>query len=349
MDSIPAPLRHLTRALARRSVRPPFGHVLEPARQSIADEVLARLRPLALRLAEGVEAGDAEARQRLAQLATHALEDLRVALLATAGARHALLARIDAQWRTRRSDRLSDPEVAPVRRARRGARLDRFHDIAGTHQAYLALLAPHLRRDASVLELAGGNGAFSRALARHSRELGLGLDVVCSDADPRALATGRELADAAGLPLRFERLDPLDLRDAASRFDVVTTARTLHRLQTGQVTLMVEEAARAARRAVVVLDGYRSALSAGAMTLAGLALFRSMDFVHDGVVSYRRFFTPVELELLGRMAPRAEAARVAWTRPGHLALTLNLVPPPPSYGPRAGPSGEGSDARSSGS
>ena len=324
MDTIPAPLRHLTRALARRSVRPPFGHVLEPARETIADEVLARLRPLAMRLEGALDAGDPAARQRLAQLATEALEDLRVALPATQGARHALLARIDDQWRTRRSDRLSDPEVAPVRRARLGARIDRFHDLAGTHHAYLTLLAPHLRPGASVLELAGGTGAFARALARHSRELGLDLDVVCSDADAGLLAMGRAMAEAERLPLRFERLDPLDLRDAADRFDVVTTVRTLHRLQSGQVTLMVEEAARAARRAVVVLDGYRSALSAGAMTLAGLALFRSLDFVHDGVVSYRRFFTPVELELLGRMAPRADAARVAWTRPGHLALTLDV-------------------------
>ncbi|MEO0326646.1 MAG: hypothetical protein AAF447_27120, partial [Myxococcota bacterium] len=84
MDSIPAPLRQLTRALARRTVRPPFGHVLEPARETIADEVLARLRPLALRLAAGVEAGEPQARQGLAQLASHALEDLRVALPATA-------------------------------------------------------------------------------------------------------------------------------------------------------------------------------------------------------------------------------------------------------------------------
>ncbi|MEM1415648.1 MAG: methyltransferase domain-containing protein [Myxococcota bacterium] len=325
MDLIPAPLRHVTRALARRSVRPPFGHVLEPARQQIADEVLARLRPLALRLREGLEAGDVEARRRLAQLATNALEDLRVALPATAGARHALLARIDDRWRTRRGERASDPAVEPTRKARLGARLDRFHDLTGTHEAFLGLLAPHLRPGAAVLELAGGSGAFSRTLARHSNELGLGLDVVCSDTDVGALDAGREAALAEGLEVRFERLHPLDLREATGRFDVVTSAGALHRFPSGDVTLMVEEAARAAERAVVVLDGYRSALSAGAMTLAGLTLFRSLDFVHDGVVSYRRFFTPVELELLGRMAPRADAARVSWTRPGHLALTLDVA------------------------
>jgi hypothetical protein len=86
------------------------------------------------------------------------------------------------------------------------------------------------------------------------------------------------------------------------------------------VARLFEEAARIARRGVLLIDGSRSSLHAVSLTAVGLLRFGSPDFVHDAVISLRRFFVPEEMLLLARLGSHDQGVRARWFPPSHLFL-----------------------------
>ena len=117
--------------------------------------------------------------------------------------------------------------------------------------------------------------------------------------------------------------DALDLKNLApGSYDVLTCMQSLHHFSPGQVAVMFSEAARVAARGVIFLDGTRSALAAVGLGGLGLFRYRDPDFVHDALVSFRRFFVAEELELLAQLGPWGGGASARWIAPGHCLLAL---------------------------
>jgi ubiquinone/menaquinone biosynthesis C-methylase UbiE len=179
------------------------------------------------------------------------------------------------------------------------------------------------KRSLSVLDLAAGHGGFALALARLAAESELELRMVASDIKREYLDVGRSRAARQGSDVEFVIQDALDLSALdPGAFDFVTCTQSLHHFTPGQVVVMLTEAARVASRGVLFIDGARSALTGAFVCGFGLLVYRNPAFAHDALVSFRRFYVPEELELLGRLCPRGLSARATWTPPSHCALEL---------------------------
>lgn len=322
-------IERATRWLSEHATRTPGSVLLARTRKEVGRRTFERHASEAQRLWPGLREGAPEARAAFADLAERALDEMRrdVDLEAShAGVLQAWAALMDARWReTHEGEYLDDPSVDHDRRVRILEHLDAMNDLLDTYRGFFNWLEPVLRDDGTtrLLELAAGHGGFVLALARRAREDGLDLELVASDIKQEYLDLGKARAREEGLEVGFVIEDALDLGNhVPGTYDVVTCMQSLHHFTPGQVAVMFNEAARVAARGVLFFDGTRSAMAA--LGLGGLGLFRyhDRDFVHDAVLSFRRFFVAEELELLARLGPWGEAARAQWIAPGHCLLAL---------------------------
>ncbi len=322
------PLGHLAAAVAARQVTPLSLEVLATLRRNALESVLERHRGRAAALAGPLREGGPEARSALADLAERALGEFRAAVTTVASRRGITRATeaLDRAWRTDAPELMDDPTLAPARRTRIIGALDRWNRLIDSYGAFLDTLRPLLRHDGPtrILDLAAGHGGFALALARSARREGLALDVTATDLRQEYLDVGQAHADRLGLDVTFRVQDALDLSDlGADAADLIISTQAIHHFPPGLVAVMFEAAARAATRGVVFIDGCRSAWASAPLATVGALYLGSLDFVHDGVLSLRRFFVPEELELLARIGPWGDGARARWTRPGHCLLTLD--------------------------
>ncbi len=319
----------VTRRLAARGVRGPVDHLLGQIRERAAQAALERHAATAAALAPALERGDAEARSALARVAERALSEMRGEVereAARSGNRSAWAVLVDSWWRdTDASEYLDDPDLDRDMRVRILAHLDAVNDLLDSYRAFFESLEPILRRDGPtrVLDLAAGHGGFVLAAARTASERNLDLELVASDIKREYLDLGEERALGQGFDVGFVLQDALDLSNLRpGEYDVLTCTQSLHHFSAGQVAVMFAEAARVAARGVLFVDGARSGLAAVGLAAIGLLRYRDPAFVHDAVVSFRRFFVPEELGLLARIGPWGTTAQATWVKPGHCLLSL---------------------------
>jgi ubiquinone/menaquinone biosynthesis C-methylase UbiE len=322
-------IERATRWLSEHATRTPGSILLGQIRQSVAERTLARYSAEAERSWPGLAEGAPEARAELADVAERALSTMRseVDLEAShAGLLQAWAALMDARWReTYEGEYLDDPSVDHERRVRILEHLDAMNDLLDTYRGFFEWLRPMLCEDRTtrLLELAAGHGGFALALARRARDDGLDLELLASDIKQEYLDLGAARARSEELDVHFGLQDALDLGNLEpGSYDVLMCMQSLHHFPAGEVAVMFTEAARVAARGVLFFDGTRSSLAA--LGLGGLGLFRygDRDFVHDAMVSFRRFFVAEELELLARLSPWGAQARAQWIAPGHCVLAL---------------------------
>jgi 2-polyprenyl-3-methyl-5-hydroxy-6-metoxy-1,4-benzoquinol methylase len=320
-------LRRATQRIAKIGAPHPLGALLAPARRRACDEVLTRFWPKVRVIEPELLDGRAHARAELAELADEALAEMRARVDASAaelGGATSLAGSLDEWWReTREPEYLDDPDLDERMRQRILEHLDALNDLLGSYRLFFERLRPRLRDDrpTRLLDLAAGHGGFALAIAQIARDEGLGLEVVASDIKPEYLALGEARARAERLEVRFVRQDALDLSALRpGEYDVITSTQALHHFSPGQISVMFAEAARIAGRAVLFIDGSRSALTAAAVCAIGVLGYRDPAFSHDALVSCRRFFVPEELELLGRLGPQSERTRALGVAPGHCLL-----------------------------
>jgi 2-polyprenyl-3-methyl-5-hydroxy-6-metoxy-1,4-benzoquinol methylase len=305
---------------------PPLMALLAEQRRAALDQALQRHRPVAADLDQALEAGDAAAREQLAAIAETALADMRAQL--TARARRAGLGRMVASAFDARfhdgdlAEYLDDPALDERLRRRIMASLDGLNEAIAGYQTFLDALTPLVDGGpVRVLDLAAGHGGFALSAAREARARGLDLTFTASDIKREYLDMGAAVARREGLPVEFALQDALDLSNLPrGAYDVVLCTQSLHHSPPGLVAVMFQEAARAAGRGVVFVDGCRSLLTGVFLALCGTLRYRSGGFVHDSWVSARRFFVPEELELLARIGPFGDRVESRWVQPGHCLL-----------------------------
>jgi 2-polyprenyl-3-methyl-5-hydroxy-6-metoxy-1,4-benzoquinol methylase len=331
MEAAAALLRRATRNLAAIGAPDPLRTLLGPARRRAAREVLEQTRERASELHESVERGDPAARRRLAALAEDALLEMRgrvTSAAARSGVSVHVAASVDDWWRhTDEAEYLDDPELDQDVRVRIVTHLDAMNELLGSYRLFFDRVRPLLRPTGTtrLLDLASGHGGFALAIARAARLDEIPLSVVASDIKQEYLALGEERARNEKLDVQFTTQDALDLSNVGrGEFDIVTSTQALHHFEPGQIAVMFAEAARIASRGVLFIDGTRSALTGAATWALGLFGYRDRAFAHDSLVSFRRFFVPEELELLGRLAPRGDRARAMAVAPGHCLLELRF-------------------------
>lgn len=286
-------------------------------------------RPLLPRLLrEAAGWNDMPSLERAADAAIVALRRERSATAPSHGLLARALVAVDDRLRTDAPEYLDDPDFPAARRVAIVQALHRFNQGVFAYRRFFAVLRPFLRgvagqrRPARVLELASGSGEFSLALAELARRERIAVDITGSDYFPEHVAACNGKAAERGLDARFIELNAFDMAHLdAGAYDLVFIAQSIHHFSPGQVAMMVAQASRVAATAFVGIDGRRSLGLYAVVPTTGL-LWRSTDFVHDSVVTLRKFYTESELELIARIAAPRASVIVRPAHPGYSVLTV---------------------------
>jgi SAM-dependent methyltransferase len=194
--------------------------------------------------------------------------------------------------RRRGVEYLDDPAIDPAVRERS------LHDVRVSNRLLggmravikeLDRMLPSLGEHGTLLDVGTGLADIpivGRALARHRgvELLAYGVDEAPSLARTNARTLdGSVCADARRLPF------------ASHSIDIVICSQMLHHLEDQELTAVLSELDRVARKAVIIADLRRSWLAASGFWLVSWPLRFHPVTRHDGVVSVLRGFTAGEL------------------------------------------------------
>lgn len=279
-------------------------------------------------------AGSWQDMAELEQAADAAVARLR-GLRSEEAARHGLLrrlaVRLDDWVRTDAPEYLDDPDFPPERKQRIVQALHRFNQGVFAYRRFFNVLLPLIRplasqRPVRILELASGSGEFSFALAKLAAKRGIAVEVTGSDYFMEHVEAGNAKARARGSDVRFIQVNAFDMGALdEDSYDIVFIAQSIHHFSPGQVAMMVAQAARVAGTAFVGIDGRRSPeiyAIASVPAVLPLLYYRSLDYVHDALLSARKFYTESELELIARIAAPDAFVSVRAELPGYSVLTV---------------------------
>lgn len=280
------------------------------------------LVPALLREAAGWSSMD-----ELAAAADNAVARLRERRLQQAphqGRLTAAAARLDDWLRTDAPEYLDDPAVAPERKQAIVQKLHRFNQGVFAYHRFLRVLRPLLRQVVAerqgpvrILELASGSGEFSFALAGIARREGIDVEVTGSDYFREHVEAGNAKARARGAEVRFIEVNAFDMAALApGAYDIVFIAQSIHHFSPGQVAMVIAQATRVAAVGFIGIDGRRSLELFAGVPAAGV-LLRSRDFLHDAIVTLRKFYTESELDLIARIAVPGGFVSVRPELPGY--------------------------------
>lgn len=212
---------------------------------------------------------------------------------------------------SRRSERLElldDGRVAGEELRINLGDLARLNRLPGGRQASADAVARLLGglREATVLDVGVGEGDMPRSFAAR------GWRVVGLDVDPSVAAAARErTADLPAVRIVEGSATALPFGDGA--VDVAHCSLLVHHLDPPAAVRALAEMGRVARRGVVVNDLRRGIVPLLATAVAVAALGRCRTTRHDGLLSVRRAYTPVELdELLDEAGLRVVRRSAAW-------------------------------------
>lgn len=289
--------RDIDSVLIPRILRESPGWATMPELESRADEALARLRRL-----RSERSGDAGALRKMA-------------------------VSLDDWMRTDQPEYLDLPDFPPERKQKIVQALHRFNQGVLAYRRFFQVLLPMLRsvqaehrRPVRILELASGSGEFSFALEGLAAKAGIQVDITGSDYFVEHVEAGNRKAAARDSLVNFIPVNAFDMSGIEpGSYDIVFIAQSIHHFSAGQVAMMVAQATRVASVGFIGIDGRRSAELFLVVPLPSL-LLRSRDYLHDAMVTLRKFYTETELELIARLAVPDGFVSVRPELPGYSVL-----------------------------
>lgn len=146
----------------------------------------------------------------------------------------------------------------------------------------------------TVLDVGTGAGDIPRELVRWARRQGRRIRIFALDRDAATLQIAAQVVREYP-EIRFVRGDALSLPIRAGAVDLTISAMTLHHLEPDAGVRYLAEMDRAARVGFVVNDLVRSRVAHWVVWLITRFITRSAISRHDGPLSVKRSYTPVEV------------------------------------------------------
>lgn len=224
------------------------------------------------------------------------------------------MSRVDLGRRLEDAPELLDDDVHDVHELEES--LDQVAEVnrllGGTRAIRLALdeVVP-ARTSLHLLDIGTGSADIPRALVHWSHRRGVALSITATDVHPQMRAIATQRTETVRDVVRVEDADARALPYDADSFDVALLSLALHHFDGRAQLDVLREAARVARRAVIVNELERCAANwHGARLLAATRWRRNRLTRHDGPLSVRRAFTMTELNDIARRAGlRVESQR----------------------------------------
>jgi ubiquinone/menaquinone biosynthesis C-methylase UbiE len=188
--------------------------------------------------------------------------------------------------------------------------------------ALAALVGQAEWRELSLLDVGTGSADIPGAVAEWCHERGIAPNIAALDLSERNLRIARSRL-GINEAVQLVRGDSRRLPFADRSFDVVTASLFLHHFEDADVTLLLAEFARVARRALIVNDLIRHRVPYWFARLTGPLLATSYLTRYDGPASVLRGFTVAEM---AELAERAGLRRVSLRRrfPYRLSLVARM-------------------------
>ena len=216
---------------------------------------------------------------------------------------------LDRVLRTSDTECMDNTELSEAKKLELVQALDRQNQKMQLYPRYVTLLLSLLEkapapehRKLTILELASGSGGLALALAEEAQRKNLPISVTGSDIVPKFVTEGNRLAAEKKLPLNFQRLNAFNLPEfPEGSFDLMVMSQSLHHFTPGQLAIIIAQAAKHTKTAFVGIDGYRSILLTGGVPLVA-CLQGIPSFALDGLISARKFYSELELDLIAEIA-----------------------------------------------
>lgn len=157
-------------------------------------------------------------------------------------------------------------------------------------------------KDLTLLDVGTGSADLPLALAAWAGRRGVRLRAIGIDCKLEHLAVARGVTGGRGPRVEIACADALRLPFRDGAVDVVHSSLFMHHFRPPALAALLREAARVARRALIMNDLVRDPLLFALLRWPGRLVMRSPITRHDALASVRRAYTPAELREIARGA-----------------------------------------------
>ena len=175
------------------------------------------------------------------------------------------------------------------------------NDYLGNGRAVLkhlaAMNAETADEEFTVLDVATGTADIPVTIAKWGRQAGIRIRVTAVDLDPLIINIARKRSERYP-EITLAVADGFELPFANQRFDYVICSKTAHHFTDEEVSRMIREFSRVARRGYVIVDLRRSWIAYILIFLLTRFFSRNRLSRSDGPLSVLKSFTPGELTAL---------------------------------------------------
>ncbi|WP_040542077.1 class I SAM-dependent methyltransferase [Mycolicibacterium vaccae] len=207
---------------------------------------------------------------------------------------------LDRLLHTDRREYLDREDVDPRVRRSVVRALEWTGDVFGNHEKFAKLALDEVAdvADPRILELGAGHGGLSRTLLEWHPSARL----TVTDVDPESVAAigATDLGSHPRATVR--QMDATSLDAADGEFDLAVFVLSLHHLPPVDAARVIAEGARAADK-LLIIDLPRPPVPLHVLRLAAMLPWAPLvPFVHDGVISSLRAYSPSALRALAACA-----------------------------------------------
>jgi SAM-dependent methyltransferase len=210
---------------------------------------------------------------------------------------------LDRLLQTDRLEYLDRDDVAVETKRSVVRALELTGDLFGNHErfAHIALEEVAEVPDPSILELGSGHGGLSAKLL----EMHPTAQVTVTDVEPDSVAAIAAGPLGADVRATVRAMDATDIDAADGSFDLAVFALSFHHLPPTLASRVIAEGTRVAAK-LVIIDLPRPPAPLHLLRLATMLPFAPFfPFVHDGVISSLRSYSPSALRALAAYADEA--------------------------------------------